>query len=45
MLIMRKKSMTGYLKGNLKRKATKSRNELAYMLMWGEKPKRGRSRS
>lgn len=35
---MRKKSMKGYLCGQLKRKATKSRNDLAYMMMWGEEP-------
>ena len=27
---------------NLKRKATKSRNELAYILMWGEEVPKGR---
>ena len=35
---MRKRSMKGYMCGNLKRKATQSRNDLAYMIMWGEKP-------
>jgi hypothetical protein len=36
--IMRKRSIKGYVSGNLKRKATQSRNDLAYMLMWGEEP-------
>ena len=35
---MRKKSIKGYIGGNLKGKATKSRNDLAYMMMWGEEP-------
>lgn len=34
----RGKSMAGYLKGSLKRKATKSRSDLAYMMIWGEEP-------
>lgn len=33
-----RKSMKGYLCGSLKQKATKSRNDLAYMMMWGEEP-------
>lgn len=35
---MRRKSLMGTINGSLKRKATKSRNDLAYMLIWGEKP-------
>ncbi len=35
---MRRKSLIGTINGNLKRKATKSRNDLAYMMIWGEEP-------
>lgn len=31
-------TIKGYIGGQLKRKATKSRNDLAYMLLWGEEP-------
>lgn len=34
----RKRGFTTRMKSNLKRKATKSRNDLAYMLLWGEEP-------
>lgn len=33
---MRRRSIKGYIGGNLKRKATKSRNDLAYMMIWRE---------
>lgn len=39
-----RKSMLGYMKGSLKSKATRSRNDLAYMMIWGEKPPRGRKK-
>lgn len=35
---MRKRSLINTINGNLKRKATKSRNDLAYMMIWGEEP-------
>lgn len=35
---MRRKTLKGAIGGSLKRKATKSRNDLAYMLIWGEEP-------
>ena len=34
----RRKSLIGTINGNLKKKATKSRNDLAYMMVWGEEP-------
>ncbi len=37
-----RKSMKGYLCGSMKKKATQSRNELAYMMMWGEEPPKKR---
>lgn len=38
-----RKSMKGYLCGSMKKKATQSRNELAYMMMWGEEPPKKRT--
>lgn len=35
---MRRRSLISTINGNLKRKATKSRNDLAYMMIWGEEP-------
>lgn len=34
----KRKSMLGYMKSEMNRKATKSRNDLAYMMIWGEEP-------